>query len=55
MKDRAKQHPAGLTACATTVLIWAATQGGIDLTPEVAAAFVGLLTAGVSWYTPRIK
>lgn len=46
-------HPAGLSAAAATVIVWAATQAGLDVSPEVAAAFVGLIAGVVSYFTPR--
>lgn len=50
---RAQQHPAGLTAMGTTVLVWIMSSLGVSLPPEVAASIVGLTAAVVSWRTPR--
>lgn len=50
---RAQQHPAGLTAMATTVLVWALPQAGVDMPAEVAASLVGIATIIVSARNPR--
>ena len=46
-------HPTGLSAAAATVIVWIATQAGLEVTPEVAAAFVGVIAGIVSYFTPR--
>lgn len=48
-----RQHPTGLAAAATTVLVWIVAQAGVDMPPEVAAATVGLVAGVVSYFTPR--
>lgn len=48
-----KQNPAGLSALAVTVIVWAALQVGLEIPPEVAAAIVGLAAGAVSYFTPR--
>jgi energy-converting hydrogenase Eha subunit A len=48
-----QQHPTGLTAMGTTVLIWVLGACGVDMPPEVAAAVVGLTSALMSAFTPR--
>lgn len=49
----ARQNPAGLSAMAVTVLVWAALQAGVQIPAEVAAAIVGLVAGTVSYFTPR--
>lgn len=46
-------NPAGLSALAATVLIWAASLAGLVIPQEIAAAIVGLVAAAVSYFTPR--
>jgi energy-converting hydrogenase Eha subunit A len=48
-----QQHPTGLTAMGTTILIWVLGAAGVDMPPEVAAAVVGLTSALMSAFTPR--
>lgn len=48
-------HPAGLTALGTSALVIVAAKAGLELTAEEAAIFVGLISAFVSWLTPRWK
>lgn len=48
-----RQNPAGLSAMATTVIVWAALQAGVEIPAEVAAAIVGLVAGGVSYFSPR--
>lgn len=38
-----------------TVLVWALSQAGINLPPEVAVALVSLLSFGVAWITSNKK
>ena len=47
------EHPTGSAAFATTVLVWIATSLGLDMSPEVAVAIVGLASVAVSYFTPR--
>lgn len=47
------QNPAGLTALAVMVLVWAGGLAGLDIPAEIAAAIVALTTALVSKFTPR--
>ena len=47
------QNPAGLSAMAVTVIVWAALQAGVEIPAEVAAAIVGLSAGAVSYFTPR--
>lgn len=54
MKSKAQNHPTGLSAAAATVIVWIATQAGLDVTPEVAAAFVGVIAGVVSYFSPRV-
>lgn len=49
----ATQHPTGLTAALTTILVWAALRLGVEIPPEVAVAIVGVVTTIVSYFTPR--
>lgn len=49
----ATQHPTGLTAALTTILVWTALQLGVNIPAEVAVAIVGVLTTLVSYFTPR--
>ena len=48
-------HPAGLTAAATTVLVWVASLAGLDIPAEVAVGIVALLTTLVSAFSPRYR
>lgn len=48
------QHPTGVVALATTLLVWVVEQAGLGLPAAVAAAFVGLAAAAVSYLTPRV-
>ena len=48
-----RQNPAGLSAAATTVLVWTALQLGVEIPAEVAAAIVGIIATAVSYFTPR--
>ena len=48
-----ERHPAGLTALGVTVLVWAATQLGVEIPADVAAALVRPVAAGVTYFTPR--
>ena len=48
-----QQNPAGLSAMAVTVLVWAALQFGVEIPADVAAAIVGIVAGGVSYFTPR--
>lgn len=47
-------HPTGITAALTTILVWAALQLGVEIPTEVAVAIVGVLTTIVSYFTPRV-
>lgn len=47
-------HPTGLTALATSALVIVAAKLGVDLTAEEAVVFVGLISAAVSYFTPRL-
>ncbi|MBS3928044.1 MAG: hypothetical protein KGZ65_06230 [Sphingomonadales bacterium] len=49
----ATQHPTGLTAALTTILVWGALKLGVEIPAEVAVAIVGVLTTIVSYFTPR--
>lgn len=51
----ARQHPTGLAAMATTVLVWALDAAGVTMPAEVAASLVGLVAAVVSAFTPRTR
>lgn len=52
---RAQQHPTGLAAMATTVLVWALDAAGVTMPPEVAASCVGIISVIVSAFTPRLR
>lgn len=54
MASKAQQHPTGLAALASTVLVWVVQQAGVDMPAEVAAAVVGLVAGVVSYFTPRV-
>jgi len=53
MRSHAAQHPTGLTAMGTTVLVWLLSALGVDMPDGVAASIVGLAAAMVSQFTPR--
>ena len=48
------QHPTGIAAFISTILIYVLAQVGVDLPPEVAAAVVGLAAVAVSAISPRV-
>ena len=47
-----KPAAAGVASPALIVLIWVAGQFGLDVPPEVAAAFVALLVSLAYWVVP---
>lgn len=49
----ARQNPTGLSAMATTVLVWVALKAGVEIPAEVAVSIVGLVAGAVSYFTPR--
>lgn len=56
MSAPATRHAAGVGgvgAAASVILVWALTLTGLEVPPEVAAAFAALLTAAVGWTRER--
>ena len=49
-----KNHPTGLAAFASTILVYILTQLGVDIPAEVSAAIVGLVSILVSALSPRV-
>lgn len=37
----------------TVIVVWIASQAGVDIPPEVASAFTGLLTIGTGYLVPE--
>jgi len=50
LKPEPKVAAAGIGGATATVLVFAATQAGIDMEPAVAAAFVTVVTAIVGYF-----
>lgn len=48
-----QNHPTGIAAFVSTILVYVLSQAGVDLPPEVAAAVVGLVSVIVSALSPR--
>ena len=48
-----QRNPAGLSALAVMVLVWIFTLLNVEIPTEVAAAMVGLVAGGVSYFNPK--
>lgn len=48
----AKPAAAGVASPAAVMVVWAASEFGLDVPPEVAAAFVAFLVTVAYWLTP---
>ena len=52
-RNPARQHPTGAATGLAAAVVAVAAALGLDLSPELAAAIVGLVGAVVSYFTPR--